>query len=124
MNMITVSPSQKEKGIYLVRGVGKKAVIVELDKNSIATLLHSKSLEFQACLDDSYTLIEKVIICAALIAHQRGWKFISTVMIINEGFVQTCGGRLIFTNKSIGSGWLFFRHTVYKILTRFNRIVY
>ena len=124
MNIITVSPSQKEKETYLVRGAGKRAVIVELDKNSIATLSHPKSLEFQACLDDNYTLIEKVVIYATLIARQRGWKFISTVMIINEDFVQTCDGRLIFTNRSVGSGWLFSGHTVYKILTQFNRVVY
>ena len=124
MNIITVSPRQKEKGTYLVRGAGKRAVIVELDKISIATLSHPKSLEFQAYLNDGYTLIEKLVIYAALIAHQRGWKFISTVMIINEDFVQMRDGRLIFTNKSIGSGWLFSGHTVYKILTQFNRVVY
>ena len=112
------------KNTFLIRGIGKRAIIVELGDKCAATLKHPKSIEFQDQIGDTFTLIEKIIVCAAIVASRQGWKKINVLMLISETSSTFALGKLTYTNMASGSEWRLSNHSVFDLFVNFNKLIY
>ena len=112
------------KNTFLIRGIGKCAIIVKLGDRCVATLKHPKSIEFQDRIGDALTLIEKIVVCAATIAFKQGWKKIDILMLFSETNSAFGYGRLGYTNMASGSGWWLSNNSVFDLFVNFNELIY
>ena len=114
----------KVKNTFLIRGIGKRAVIVKLGDRCVATLRNPKSIEFQDHIGDTLTLIEKIVVCAATVAFKQGWKKIDVLMLFSETDSAFGYGRLGYINMASGSEWRVSNHSVFDLFVNFNKLIY